>query len=112
MSDITPSQRVSGAEWYVNDHPHTAFRVTLPYFIAAYKAGTKNITPPTGDVVLAWYRPMPVVGRTAGGTVWGQGGAADVISVMVIASEPKVVTLLLGDTKHNVTPPKLPSRSR
>ncbi|KAJ2897276.1 glycoside hydrolase family 71 protein [Zalerion maritima] len=109
ISDIEDSQIVSGAEWYVQNHPHAAFRLTLPYFIAAYKAGTKDITPPTGDVAIAWYKTVAVGDRAAGGAVWGQGGtepaysgASDVVSVLAITGSSGVVALQLGDTKHSV----------
>ncbi|KAH8146185.1 uncharacterized protein LAJ45_09883 [Morchella importuna] len=38
---------VSGAEVYVNNMPHDAWRFILPYYIAAYKAGTRDVTVPT-----------------------------------------------------------------
>ncbi|KAK4187067.1 glycoside hydrolase [Podospora australis] len=103
ISDIIPAQVVEGAEEYVNGYSHTALRAVLPYFIAAYKAGSRVVEFTGEDTAIAWYRTTPA---SAGGgceTTWGQGGsslatqgARDVISVLVLAKVPTTVTVAIG----------------
>ena len=54
----TPAQIFPGAEIYVDGFDHTAFQFVLPYFIAAYKAGSTDVPVPTEGAV-AWYRTTP-----------------------------------------------------
>lgn len=67
ICDTAPTQIVEGARSYTVDHPHSAFRVVLPYFIAAYKAGTRDDDPPSRNVGVAWYRTTPIHAGLDGG---------------------------------------------
>ena len=60
---MTKPQIVPGAEDYVVDFPHSAFRACLPYFIAAFKGEM----PPLKDCAIAWYRPTYVGSGHDGG---------------------------------------------
>lgn len=104
IADTLAPQIVPGAGTYVNGFPHSAFRSVLPYFIAAYKAGRRDVAPPTGAKAIAWYRTTPAGICGDGGTVWGQGGtvsarqgARDVVSVITISTEATTVNLKIGD---------------
>jgi glucan endo-1,3-alpha-glucosidase len=67
ICDATPRQIVQGAEKYVKDFPHSAFRAVLPYFIAAYKCGNRNMEVPHEDRAIAWYRTTPARCGSDGG---------------------------------------------
>ena len=58
MNAPTAAQIYPGAEIYVDGFDHTAFQFVLPYFIAAYKAGSTDVPVPTEGAV-AWYRTTP-----------------------------------------------------
>lgn len=49
---------VPGAVRYVNGMPHDGWRFILPYYISAYKAGTRNV-PITQEGFTFWYRLTP-----------------------------------------------------
>lgn len=55
---------VQGADKYVAGYDHSGFRAVLPYFIAAYKAGNRNVPLGHEDRAVAWYRTTPA--RCAG----------------------------------------------
>ncbi|KAF3014008.1 hypothetical protein E8E14_009644 [Neopestalotiopsis sp. 37M] len=95
LNNPVTAQIVSGAETYVDGYDHTAFRFVLPYFIAAYKAGTADVDLPTGEGAVAWYRTTSKSVCSDGGTVWGQGGTAsaadgtnDVVSIITLSNSP------------------------
>ncbi|KAH6842599.1 glycoside hydrolase family 71 protein [Chaetomium sp. MPI-CAGE-AT-0009] len=103
ICDESSAQVVSGAETYVSGHCHAAFRAVLPYFIAAFKAGTADIDWHGEDTAIAWYRTVPIRGQQHPGTVWGQGGtvsaahgAKDVISVMAVTKGFACITVTIG----------------
>ncbi|XXG95278.1 hypothetical protein Hte_001539 [Hypoxylon texense] len=109
INDPIAAQIVSGAETYVNGFAHSAFRFVLPYFISAYKAGTADVSLPSGGAV-AWYRTTPASVCGDGGTVWGQGGSAsaaggtkDVISVIALSDSPKDITVSIGGSSQTVS---------
>ncbi|KAK3991566.1 glycoside hydrolase [Cladorrhinum sp. PSN332] len=115
ICDTAPAQVVEGAERYVNRCSHAAFRAVLPYFIAAYKAGTREVEIPVPDTAIAWYRTTPASAGLESGTTWGQGGtlpasngARDVISVLALCKAPSTVTVAISgrwatfDTRPNV----------
>jgi glucan endo-1,3-alpha-glucosidase len=103
ICDTVSSQIVSGANTYVDGFPHSGFRAVLPYFIAAYKAGSATAAPPGGSRAVAWYRTTPVAVCGAGGTVWGQGGTAaasqgarDVVSIITVSTATATVNVKIG----------------
>ncbi|KAL2265944.1 hypothetical protein VTJ83DRAFT_5296 [Remersonia thermophila] len=103
ISDIMPSQVVSGAHGYISDHSHAGFRAVLPYLIAAYKAGTGESSWTGPDTVCAWYRTMPVRGRGVdrrSGRVSAVHGARDVISVMAVTKGPASIEVSIGDSRR------------
>jgi hypothetical protein len=67
ICDTAPAQIVPGAEKYTLGYPHTALRAMLPYFIAAYKAGSPDIDLPGEETAVAWYRTTPVNAGPDGG---------------------------------------------
>ncbi|KAL0633373.1 hypothetical protein Q9L58_007747 [Maublancomyces gigas] len=89
---------VGGAEVYVNNMPHDAWRFILPYYIAAYKAGTRNVAIPTQGAVV-WYRTTPKSVCSNGGTTCDnsgtQGGAENCTrdSVFVISASSTATTV-------------------
>lgn len=65
-----PSQVVPGAEKYVDGHSHSAFRVMLPHFIKAYKAGVSmRSLEPEEHCAIAWYRTTPARCGPDGGEI-------------------------------------------
>ena len=83
----------------------------LPYFIAAYKAGKRDIPLPEsmGDgAVSAWYRTTPanLTDCGDGETVWGQNGALsasagvkDVINLFAVSAQETTLTVSLGEAQ-------------
>ncbi|KAK6064742.1 glucan endo-1,3-alpha-glucosidase agn1 [Seiridium cupressi] len=110
LNSPVTAQIVSGAEGYVDGFDHTAFRFVLPYFIAAYKAGTADVALPSGEGAVAWYRTTSKSVCGDGGTVWGQGGSAsaadgtdDVISVIALSNSPGAdITVSIGGSSTPV----------
>ncbi|KAK0644585.1 glycoside hydrolase [Cercophora newfieldiana] len=105
ICDTAPAQIVQGAEKYTVDYPHTALRAVLPYFIAAYKAGSADIDLPGDETAVAWYRTTPVSAGPDGETQWGQGGcesaargARDVISVLALTTGARQLTVAIGQS--------------
>ncbi|KAK0648228.1 glycoside hydrolase [Cercophora newfieldiana] len=111
ISDIIPTQVFPGSQHYVDGMDHSAFRTLLPYYIAAYKAGKRDIALPEtmGDGgAVGWYRTTPDMEHCGdGGTVWGQGGTKstkegihDSVNVVVITGRKKaVLTVSVGGEK-------------
>ncbi|KAK3349481.1 glycoside hydrolase, partial [Lasiosphaeria hispida] len=104
ICDTVPKQIVPGADKYVIDYPHTAFRAILPYLVAAYKAGSSKVDLPGDDMAVAWYRTTPAEAGPDGGTRWGQGGcdsaargARDVISIMAATRGSTSLRVTIGD---------------
>lgn len=110
LNNPVTAQIVSGAEAYVTGYDHTAFRFVLPYFIAAYKAGSADVALPAAGAV-AWYRTTSKTVCGDGGTVWGQGGTAsaadgtdDVVSVIALSDTPgQDITISIGDYSVTVS---------
>ncbi|KAK0702854.1 glycoside hydrolase [Apiosordaria backusii] len=109
ICDTVPAQVVEGAEEYVNGYSHAAFRAVLPYFIAAYKSGSRLVDFPGEDTVIAWYRTAPASAGEGCGTTWGEGGeipasqgARDVISVMALVKVPTNITVAIGSRWKSV----------
>jgi glucan endo-1,3-alpha-glucosidase len=110
ITEPLAAQIVSGAEIYVDGFDHSAFRFVLPYFIAAYKAGSTNVALPS-EGAMAWYRTTPGAICGDGGTVWGQGGSAsaaagtsDVISVIALADSAGDITVSIGGSSQTISP--------
>jgi glucan endo-1,3-alpha-glucosidase len=92
----------------------------LPYFIAAYKAGNKNVPLPTsmGDGgVSAWYRTTPtnISGCSDGGTTWGQQGSLsakmgtlDVVNVIAVAAKASTLIVSVGSSSKTLQVPAGP----
>lgn len=103
MGPIRSQSIVAGAEVYVNNMPHDAWRFILPYYIAAYKAGTRNVPIPTQGAVF-WYRTTPKSVCSNGGTTCDnsgtQGGAErcvrDSVFVVSASSTPVTVSVRIG----------------
>ncbi|KAK4449564.1 glycoside hydrolase [Podospora aff. communis PSN243] len=102
ICDTVPAQIVPGAEKYTLGYSHTALRAMLPYFIAAYKAGS-DIDLPGEETAVAWYRTTPVTAGPDGDTQWGQGGcdsaargARDVVSIVALTMESRQLTVVIG----------------
>lgn len=102
ISDHGSGQVVSGAEKYVDGFDHSALRAVLPYFIAAYKAGTSAIPPPS-DEAIAWYRTTPAKAGSDGGTIWGQSGSLsasdateDVVNILTITVDETDIEVIIG----------------
>lgn len=83
--------------------PHDAWRFTLPYYIDAYKAGTRNI-PIASEGAVFWYRTTPKNVCSDGGTtcdVSGSGGSAancvrDSVFVISASNSPTTVSISIG----------------
>jgi len=112
IGDASEHQVIPLARPYVEGMPHAGFRAILPYYVAAYKLGKKEITlpPALGDgIVVAWYRRTPkgVVGCGDGGTRWGQHGTStamdaipeDSINIITVSYRTTTLRVSLGDTK-------------
>lgn len=110
ISEIREEQVLEQAKPYVDGFPHQGFRAVLPWYIAAYKAGSRDIPMPAslGDgVAVAWYRTTPanITKCDDGGTHWGQNGTltakaavVDAINIIAIASKPDTtVSITLGN---------------
>ncbi|KAI2627645.1 glycoside hydrolase family 71 protein [Hypoxylon sp. NC1633] len=109
INDPVAAQIVSGAESYIDGFSHAPFRFVLPYFIAAYKAGSADVQLPAEGAV-AWYRTTPASVCSDGGTVWGQGGGAsaaggtkDVISIIALSNTPQDITVSIGGASQSVS---------
>ena len=111
IGDIVTTQVIDASADYVKGMSHKGFRAMLPYFIAAYKAGKKDIPLPEsmGDgAVSAWYRTTPanLTDCSDGETVWGQGGklsatagVQDAINLFAVSAQKTVLTVSLGEAQ-------------
>lgn len=110
ISEIRDEQVLPQAKPYVDGFPHQGLRAVLPWYIAAYKAGSRDIPMPAalGDgVAVAWYRTTPanITKCDDGGSHWGQNGTltakaavVDAINIIAIASKPDTtVSITLGN---------------
>ncbi|KAI0121390.1 glycoside hydrolase family 71 protein [Xylariales sp. AK1849] len=104
------AQTVSGANTYVDGFDHSAFRFVLPYFIAAYKAGSTNVDLASEGAV-AWYRTTPAAVCSDGSTVWGQGGStsaasgtSDVISIIALSNSAGYITVDIRGSSQTARP--------
>ncbi|KAM7196353.1 glycoside hydrolase family 71 protein [Rhypophila sp. PSN 637] len=96
------------------DMVQIGFRAMLPYFIAAYKAGKKDIPLPAqlgNGAVSAWYRTTPanLTNCPDGATVWGQkgtlsatAGVKDVINIFSVSVRETTLTVTLGDAEKEL----------
>ncbi|KAK3367946.1 glycoside hydrolase [Podospora didyma] len=110
IADIRDKQVLAEAMPYVEGLPHAGFRAVLPYFIAAYKAGKKDIAIPSSmgeGAVVAWYRTTPanISHCGDGNTTWGQQGALsakaavnDVISIIAVSAKNTSLSVSLGNS--------------
>ncbi|RPB11294.1 glycoside hydrolase [Morchella conica CCBAS932] len=104
---------VSGAEVYVNNMPHDAWRFILPYYIAAYKAGTRDVTVPT-EGAMFWYRTTPKAVCGDGSTTCGNagtGGSAvncvrDSVFVVTASNTATSVEVTIGGQGKTFSVPK------
>ncbi|KFA80048.1 hypothetical protein S40288_01860 [Stachybotrys chartarum IBT 40288] len=103
ISDVEPSQIVAGANPYIDGFSHAAFRSVLPYFIAAYKAGSRDVAPPTPPQAIAYYRTTPLRAGPDGGTICGQSGSmsaaecsGDVVSVITVTVDSTDIVVQVG----------------
>ncbi|KAK0616829.1 glycoside hydrolase [Immersiella caudata] len=103
ICDTARAQIVPGAENYTLGYHHSALRAMLPYFIAAYKAGSPDVDLPGEETAVAWYRTTPVRAGPDGETQWGQGGcesaargARDVISIVTLTTGAQQLTVHIG----------------
>jgi len=109
ISEIREEQVLDQAKPYVDGFNHEGLRAVLPWYIAAYKAGSRDIPmpPSLGDgVAVAWYRTTPanLTKCDDGGSHWGQNGTltakaavVDAINIIAIAAKPDTtVSITLG----------------
>ncbi|KAF8536100.1 glycoside hydrolase [Trichophaea hybrida] len=95
ISPLRSSAVVSGAKWYTSDIPHDALQFVLPYYIAAYKAGSRD-THIVNEGAVFWYRTTPKNAGSDGGTTVGpQGGIS---ATEAVEDAVYVVTLSNTDT--------------
>ena len=110
ISEIQEAQVLDMAKPYVDGFHHEGLRSVLPWYIAAYKKGSRDIPMPKslGDgVAVAWYRTTPanLTNCGDGGSHWGQNGTltakaavVDSINVIAIAAKEKsTVSITLGN---------------
>ncbi|KAA8903854.1 glycoside hydrolase [Sphaerosporella brunnea] len=112
IGDIRDSGVVDQAKWYVDGVPHTAWQFVLPYYTAAYKAGTRDIAIPTEGAVF-WYRANYKDACSDGGTVVGPGGTAsaataveDAVFVFTLSNSATTVTVGIGGGSQTFSVPK------
>ncbi|KAL9108413.1 MAG: hypothetical protein Q9187_008299 [Circinaria calcarea] len=103
-----PSGIPQGAEAYVKDMPHDAWRELLPYYIDTYKNGNTTMPEiPKVKVVYA-HRPNPSFPDKSGGTIgnnpaFGQQAfppekvSQDLISLNVLVDSPASVSVQIGN---------------
>ncbi|KAK0724267.1 glycoside hydrolase [Lasiosphaeris hirsuta] len=114
IGDIREGQVIDSAKPYVDGLSHEGFRAILPYYVAAYKAGTREMALPEvmGDgVAVAWYRPTPanLTGCSDGGTKWGQGGdvtaragVTDTINIIAVSRKDTALIISMGDQTRTI----------
>ncbi|KAK3346008.1 glycosyl hydrolase family 71-domain-containing protein [Lasiosphaeria hispida] len=116
IGDIREEQVIDSAKPYVDGLTHEGFRAILPYYAAAYKAGTigqaRQATLAMGDgVAIAWYRPTPanITGCGDGGTKWGQegnltakAGVADVINIIAVSRKDTPLIISMGGQTRTI----------
>ncbi|KAF8452960.1 glycoside hydrolase [Terfezia claveryi] len=73
IGPINPPGIVQNANRYVDGMPHDGWRFMLPYYIAAYKAGTRNVPIPQEGLVY-WYRRTRKGNCNSGGTTCSPPG--------------------------------------
>ena len=74
ICSLRESAIIPPAKPYASGIPHDGLRFVLPYYIAAYKAGNRNV-PITQDGAVFWYRTSPRFAGSDGGTRLGPNGA-------------------------------------
>lgn len=105
IGPIRPAGIVPGANRYVDNNPHDAWRDVLPYYIAQYKTGA----PPSvnTDQVVFYHKPNPSTSCSDDGTVGYQPNSGDAsysieqvsldqISVIVLATDAADVCVQVG----------------
>ncbi|KAI5809829.1 putative alpha 1,3-glucanase, GH71 family [Peziza echinospora] len=105
ISPIRGESIVAGANKYVDGMPHDGWRFILPYYIAAYKAGNRNV-PVQEEGVAYWYRKTPMGACADGGTTCSPPGypaqykaaecSEDAVFVTSLATEPSDVEVSIG----------------
>ncbi len=90
---------------FVDGIPHTAWQQALPYYIAAYKAGTKDGISIPNEGAVFWYRETPknIDGCTDGGTQCASNSGVSAIDcvednvyVMTMSNSATTVTVTIG----------------
>ncbi|KAG9256840.1 glycoside hydrolase [Emericellopsis atlantica] len=102
IAPVVSQQVVEGADKYVNGFDHSAWQKVLPYFIKAYKEGSRAVAPPS-DEAIAWYRESPAKAGSDGGTIWGQSGSLsasdatdDVVNVLTVTIDETDIEVIIG----------------
>ncbi|KAL7266880.1 hypothetical protein RUND412_010554 [Rhizina undulata] len=110
IGPIRASGIVTGAETYVSNMPHEAWRNLLPYYITAYKSGSRDVKIPTEGATF-WYRTTPKDVCSDGGTTCGSasaGGAAgncvrDSVFVVTASNTDTTVSVNIGGQGQDFT---------
>ncbi len=114
IGEVIDRQVIPTAKPYVEGFSHDGYRAILPYYVAAYKAGKRDIPLPDaiGDgVVVASYRTTPpnLTECSDGGTQWGQKGSVsarlgtdDAINIIALSALDTPLTVYIGEEKKTV----------
>lgn len=102
ICDTYEQQIVAGAKPYVDGFPHQAFRFVLPYYIAAFKAGKRDVSLIKTEGAIFWYRTTPATICSDGGTTCGSNGPAaetctkDTVNIMTAFKKATTITVKVG----------------
>ncbi|KAF8472708.1 glycoside hydrolase [Kalaharituber pfeilii] len=105
IGPIRPESIVQGANKYIDNMPHDGWRFLLPYYISAYKAGTRDV-PVSQEGVVYWYRRTQKNTCSNGGTTCSPPGypaqfpaadcADDAVFVTSLSKEPAEIEIWIG----------------
>lgn len=105
IGPIRPAGIVPGANRYVDNNPHDAWRDVLPYYIAQYKNGAPP--PVNEDKVVFYHKPNPSASCSDDGTLGDQPNSGDAsytigqvsldqISIIVLSTDAADVSVQIG----------------
>jgi hypothetical protein len=97
IGPLRESAIVPGARGYVSSIPHDALQFVLPYYTAAYKAGSREVHIESEGAVF-WYRTSAKHAGEDGGTTVGPQGNVSAVE----AVEDAVFVLTLSNTETTV----------
>jgi len=89
---------------FANDMSHVGWQKALPYYIAAYKAGSRSVAIPE-ETAIFWYRTTPKAVCGDGSTACPANSdtsatacTSDVVNVMTMSKTSTTVTVTIGST--------------